>query len=80
MEAESPAGSLEAALARLAEIVAELENGSLELEEALARFAEGAELLRSAERIIGAAEERVEELLVDGALRRFTESPDAREA
>lgn len=77
MKEETPAGSLESALARLAEIVAELESGSLELEEALARFAEGAELLRRAERIIGSAEERVEELLADGALRRFAEASDA---
>ncbi|MGD2070693.1 MAG: exodeoxyribonuclease VII small subunit [Gemmatimonadota bacterium] len=57
---------LEARLRRLDEIVSALEADELELERALALFEEGVAHVRSAEKILAAAELRVEELLGDG--------------
>jgi exodeoxyribonuclease VII small subunit len=67
-EPHDPAGpSLEEALARLREIVATMERGSVELDASLALFEEGFALVRSAERTLGSAEARIEQLLDDGA-------------
>lgn len=58
---------LEARLRRLDEIVSTLEADELELERALALFEEGVGHVRSAEKILAAAELKVEELLGDGS-------------
>jgi exodeoxyribonuclease VII small subunit len=58
--------TLEQALERLEEIARRLEAGELELAESLELFEEGVRLLRSAESVLGAAEERVQRLSADG--------------
>ncbi len=58
--------SLEARLERLEEIVGKLEADELELEAALALFEEGIRHAREAERILAAAQLRVEELVGEG--------------
>ena len=62
--------TVEQRLARLEEIVAELENEPLELARALALFEEGVGCLREAASGLAEAEERVQKLteLADGAL------------
>ena len=57
--AQSPQ-SFETALAVLQQIVHELEEGSLGLEASLARFEEGIHLLRSCQKILEQAEQRIE--------------------
>lgn len=61
---------IEQRLARLEEIVAELEGEPLELARALALFEEGVACLRDAAGTLSEAEERVQKLieLADGAL------------
>lgn len=66
---QTPGGELpsfEIALARLEEIVDQLEQGSLELEGALAVFEEGVRLSRHCAAQLGEAERRIEVLLRDG--------------
>ena len=58
--------SLEARLGRLEEIVGKLEADELELEAALALFEEGIRHAREAERVLAAAQLRVEELVGEG--------------
>jgi len=53
----------EAALARLEEIVAQLEAGDLELEAALAAFEEGVALSKRCAALLGDAERRIEQLV-----------------
>ena len=62
--------AIEQRLARLEEIVAELEGEPLELGRALALFEEGVACLRDAAGTLAEAEERVQKLteLADGAL------------
>lgn len=55
--------SFEAALQRLEEIVAKLDDGELSLEEAIAHFQEGNRLREYCERKLSEAESQVEELL-----------------
>lgn len=55
--------SFEQALARLEEVVRELETGDLPLEKALALFQEGVELTRHCGSLLDAAEARIEQLL-----------------
>lgn len=59
--------TLEARLRRLDEILARLEAGDAELDEALRLFEEGVGHVRRAEEILARAELRVEELLADGS-------------
>ncbi|MDD9801452.1 MAG: exodeoxyribonuclease VII small subunit [Deltaproteobacteria bacterium] len=56
----------EAALARLEEIVAQLEAGDLELEAALAAFEEGVALSKRCAALLGDAERRIEQLVESG--------------
>jgi exodeoxyribonuclease VII small subunit len=58
--------TFEAALDRLAEIVARIEGEELELVESLALFEEGVRLLRYAESAIQGADERIRQLVEDG--------------
>ena len=60
---------LEARLRRLEEILASMESDEVPLEEALRLFEEGVVHVREAERVLAAAELRVEELLASGRLR-----------
>ena len=61
--------SLEARLKRLEEILARMESDQVPLEEALDLFEEGVAHVREAERVLAAAELRVEELLSSGRTR-----------
>jgi exodeoxyribonuclease VII small subunit len=63
LEPASPPASFEQAVARLGEIVRELERGELPLEESLALFEQGIQLARDAQTRLDQAERRVEELL-----------------
>jgi len=54
--------SFEAALAELSQIVGDLEDGSIGLEESLARFEQGMGLLRHCHQVLSAAEQRIEQL------------------
>ena len=58
--------TLESRLARIEAILAELETGEVELEEALRLFEEGVGHVRSAEEILSRTELKVEELLAKG--------------
>jgi exodeoxyribonuclease VII small subunit len=60
---------LEARLRRLEEILARMESDQVPLEEALDLFEEGVAHVREAERVLAAAELRVEELLASGRTR-----------
>jgi exodeoxyribonuclease VII small subunit len=61
--------SLEARLRRLESILARMESDDVGLEEALKLFEEGIVHVREAEKVLSAAELRVEELLADGRTR-----------
>jgi len=61
--------SLEARLRRLDEILAKMESDDVSLEDALELFEEGVTHVREAERVLSAAELRVEELLATGETR-----------
>lgn len=54
--------SFEAALTELTAIVGDLEDGSVGLEESLARFEQGMSLLRHCHKVLTAAEQRIEQL------------------
>jgi len=62
---------LEARLRRLDEILARMESDDVPLEEALQLFEEGVAHVREAERVLAAAELRVEELLASGRTRKL---------
>jgi exodeoxyribonuclease VII small subunit len=61
--------SLEERLRRLEEILARMESDDVALEEALRLFEEGVTHVREAEKVLAAAELRVEQLLSDGGTR-----------
>ena len=71
----APEPRFEDALRRAAEIVDLLDGDRLELDQSLALFEEGVQLLRTAEERLGQAEERIRVLSEDGA--RFTDLPGA---
>lgn len=73
---ESPANA-EALLARLDQVVRELETGELPLEQALAHFEEGVRLVRDGERLLGSVEQRIEMLLADDRVAEFETTDDA---
>jgi exodeoxyribonuclease VII small subunit len=60
-EAEQPQ-SFEDSLAALTQIVCDLEDGSLGLEQSLARFEQGMKLLRHCHQVLSSAEQRIEQL------------------
>ena len=68
-EPNADALSLEARLKRLDEILAKLESSDVALEDALKLFEEGVTHVREAEKVLSAAELRVEELLDSGDTR-----------
>jgi len=55
--------SFEHAIERLEELVTELEGGELTLDESLARYEEGREMIRRCYALLEGAERRIEELL-----------------
>ena len=58
----------ETAMARLEEIVAQLEGGDLKLADALGLYEEGVRLARVAQEHLSGAEGKIEALLADGSL------------
>ena len=62
-EQEQQTPSFETTIHRLGEIVEQLEGGELPLEESLKLFEEGVGLARASQKILDAAERRVEKLL-----------------
>lgn len=65
---------------RLQEIVAQLEGGALSLEDSLERFAEGVQLVKQGEKLLGDAERRVEQLLSEDGRTAPLKVPDAEAA
>ncbi|MCB1940703.1 MAG: exodeoxyribonuclease VII small subunit [Candidatus Accumulibacter sp.] len=78
-QAERPLGALkfEAAVAELEQIVQDMEGGRLPLEESLAAYRRGSELLEHCQQQLGDAERQIQ-ILEKGTLRTFT--PDGGEA
>lgn len=69
--------SFEAAVSELETIVQEMESGGLALDEALARYQRGVELLRHAQATLASAEQRIR-VLEGETLQAFaTDPPDA---
>jgi len=71
-------GGFDARLARLEEIVRDLEDGGLELEPAIARYKEGVGLLSGCRELLAGYRKQVEELseAADGAVRPYAGDPD----
>jgi exodeoxyribonuclease VII small subunit len=71
--------SFDERLVRLEAIVAELEDGSIPLEAAIARYQEGVELLKGCKNLLDGFQKRVEELsaVADGGLAPYAGDPDA---
>ncbi len=65
--------SFEAALAELEQVVAEMEAGQLPLEDALAAYKRGAELLQQCRARLEDAQQQVR-ILEQGTLKNFTDS------
>lgn len=71
--------SFDASVARLEQILAELESGDADLEGALGLFEEGVGLLRNAGALLSNAEQRIEQLLGEGddlSFRVFEGGPE----
>lgn len=79
-EPKAAALPFEAALARLEEIVAQLEAGDLELEAALAAFEEGVALSKRCAALLGDAERRIEQLVESGEGLRAAPFEEASES
>jgi exodeoxyribonuclease VII small subunit len=62
---------------RLQEIVEALEAGELSLEDSLERFAEGVQLVKQGEKLLGDAEKRIEQLLSEDGRVAPLKVPDA---
>jgi len=67
--------SFEAALAELEQVVADMESGKLPLEESLAAYQRGAELLRQCRSRLEDAQQQVR-ILEDGTLKDFPVNGD----
>lgn len=61
-EDAQPMQCFEDALSELTQIVCDLEDGSVGLEDSLARFEQGMKLLRHCHQVLSAAEQRIEQL------------------
>jgi exodeoxyribonuclease VII small subunit len=68
--------SFEAALAELEQVVADMESGKLTLEDSLAAYKRGAELLSFCRSRLDDAQQQVR-VLEDGALKDFSAAGDA---
>ncbi len=71
--------SFEEALARLEEIVEELESGQMSLEDALTRFEEGTRLQRVCLQRLQRAETRIEQVLAENAAETDSAEGDSGE-
>jgi exodeoxyribonuclease VII small subunit len=71
--------TFEAALAELEKVVADMETGKLSLEESLAAYQRGVELLQQCRSRLEDAQQRVR-VLEDGALKDLAVTPRAGEA
>jgi exodeoxyribonuclease VII small subunit len=71
--------TFEAALAELEKVVADMETGKLSLEESLAAYQRGVELLRQCRSQLEDAQQRVR-VLENGALKELSGNPGAGEA
>ena len=69
------APTFEAALAELEQVVADMESGKLPLEESLAAYQRGAELLRQCRSRLDEAQQQVR-ILEDGSLKAFANNGD----
>jgi len=67
--------TFEAALAELEQVVADMESGKLPLEESLAAYQRGAELLRQCRSRLDEAQQQVR-ILEDGSLKAFANNGD----
>ncbi len=76
MTKTSPPKNFEAALADLTEIVRQMEEGQLPLEESLAAYKRGAELLQFCQKSLQAAEQQVRMLNEQNNLQNFPISDD----
>lgn len=78
-EPSEAAPSFDERLARLEAIVAELEQGDIALEPAIARYQEGVELLKGCKTLLEGFQKRVEELSADaeGGVAPYADDPDA---
>ncbi len=68
--ASAPPANFEAATTELERIVAEMESGQLTLEQSLASYQRGAELLQFCQTALNAAQQQVQ-ILENGALTNF---------
>jgi exodeoxyribonuclease VII small subunit len=68
--------SFETALAELEQVVSDMESGKLTLEDSLAAYKRGAELLSYCRSRLDDAQQQVR-VLEEGVLKDFTASPDA---
>jgi exodeoxyribonuclease VII small subunit len=68
--------SFEAAMAELENIVANMENGQWSLDQSLAAYKRGAELLQYCQRILRDAQQEVK-ILEEGTLRHFSGTEDS---
>ncbi len=69
---QSPQKNFETALAELEQIVGQLENGQLSLDDSLAAYKQGIELLQYCQKTLQAAEQQVQ-VLENGVLRNLTD-------
>jgi exodeoxyribonuclease VII small subunit len=69
--------SFDERLARLEQLVAELEQGKVGLEDAIARYQEGTELVRGCRELLDRYQRRVEELTEAGT-KSYPQDPDAK--
>jgi len=71
--------TFEEALTRLEEIVTGIESGEVPLEESIAKYAEGTELIKQCRSILAAAEKKIQLLAAgpDGSLAVEGELPEA---
>lgn len=75
MAKATPPKDFESALAELEKIVAQMESGKLSLEDSLAAYARGAELLNFCREAISRAEQQVQ-MLENGVLKPFLSNAD----
>jgi exodeoxyribonuclease VII small subunit len=71
--------SFEAAVAALEQVVADMESGKLSLEDSLAAYQRGAELLAQCRSRLDDAQQQVK-VLEDGVLKNFTDVAKAGDA
>lgn len=75
--ATPPAPTFDERLARLEQIVGELEQGRVGLEDSIARYQEGTELVRRCRELLDGYQKRVEELTESGS-KPYPGDPDAK--